>query len=376
MTSVHQLLSREYGGPVARSGFLYQDHVAVRFCVDMLAGSGPEAVWCELLDDITLIWSTPAGDEPEFVQVKAIRGDRMWSIAGVVHRKQGRAGTSIVEKSLANDRCDEATRFRIVSAADVSRELRPLTTALACPDRTAASPTFAELCRRLADDLPGVCSEKGNGVTYWAERTVWDVRGPLQPLAAMTSRSLQNYLHDTYALAAPDHIQAIYDLILKTVLDAALADARTSLDAKKVRIRDLSASVLSRVIDLRHPAPSTGGTRLRHELARIGIPDLELDGIMERFVRLSLQVRQAPYLDVADRERLDDWIDVRLRTLRLQRLSGEINCGDLEFHNRCVDELRRLDESLAVSSRPGLDYLVNRMYERVNRGLHKFRTQV
>ena len=43
--------------PVARAGFLYQDHVGARFCIEMLRNTKLAGVWCETLDDITLIWS-------------------------------------------------------------------------------------------------------------------------------------------------------------------------------------------------------------------------------------------------------------------------------------------------------------------------------
>ena len=42
-------------GPIARAGFLYQDHIAARFCIEMLIDTALEEVWCETLEDITLI---------------------------------------------------------------------------------------------------------------------------------------------------------------------------------------------------------------------------------------------------------------------------------------------------------------------------------
>ena len=71
MTSIHNLLPTEYGGPIARAGFQYQDDVAALFCIQMLNGSEAVAIWCELLDDITLIWIVSGTEEVEFVQVKS-----------------------------------------------------------------------------------------------------------------------------------------------------------------------------------------------------------------------------------------------------------------------------------------------------------------
>src|SRR4051812_28736710 len=46
----------EEGGPIARKGFAYQDHVAAGKCLDMLLTDGPSEVWCEAEDDIVLVW--------------------------------------------------------------------------------------------------------------------------------------------------------------------------------------------------------------------------------------------------------------------------------------------------------------------------------
>jgi len=372
MASVHELLSHEYGGPIARAGFQYQDDVAAHFCVEMLGGSGAEAVWCELLDDITLIWTTPTGDEPEFVQVKGGRGERMWSVAMICSREGGRAGSSIAEKSLSHDRCDEQCRFRLVTATDVAPELRPLTAHHASPDRTATNAEFAALCRSLAATLPDARSSKGNDLHYWAERAILDVRGERGAVRSQALEVLGKYLHAVYAISAPDQVEAVYELLLKRVFDAALADARRSLDSKKIRLRSLSESVLERVASLRSPSPATGGTRLRHELVGIGLPDHEIGEILERFYRETTRARRASYLEIGNLESLDDEIDRLLQRVRLQRLSGELSVTDLAFHNLCIDRLTELWSRQPQSGRPPHAYLVSRMYERVNRGLHQF----
>ncbi|WP_439370882.1 dsDNA nuclease domain-containing protein [Bradyrhizobium sp. DASA03120] len=55
LPSIFDLVPLEHGGPIARAGFLYQDHVAAKYCIEMLLDPALEQVWCETLDDITLI---------------------------------------------------------------------------------------------------------------------------------------------------------------------------------------------------------------------------------------------------------------------------------------------------------------------------------
>lgn len=54
--STHFLLSKK-AARRPRHGFLYQDHVAVSFCVEMLTDGQIDAVWCEVHDDITLLFT-------------------------------------------------------------------------------------------------------------------------------------------------------------------------------------------------------------------------------------------------------------------------------------------------------------------------------
>jgi hypothetical protein len=49
LPSIYELAPFEQGGPIARTGFLYQDHIAARFCIEMLRNPNLLEVWCESL---------------------------------------------------------------------------------------------------------------------------------------------------------------------------------------------------------------------------------------------------------------------------------------------------------------------------------------
>jgi hypothetical protein len=70
LPSSHDLSPLDQGGPVARAGFLYQDHVGAGFCIEMLRNTKLTGVWCETLDDITLIWDD--GGRPRRDRVKRL----------------------------------------------------------------------------------------------------------------------------------------------------------------------------------------------------------------------------------------------------------------------------------------------------------------
>ena len=141
--SIHNLPPLERGGVVARHGFDVQDHVAAGFILLMLEIPELLQVWCETHDDITLIWQGPLGEEIEFVQVKSNELDQLWSVAKLCEREKRdadpKAGTSIYERSLANDRCCEPCRFRLVTCRPVQSDLYALTLPYSSPDRTANS---------------------------------------------------------------------------------------------------------------------------------------------------------------------------------------------------------------------------------------------
>ena len=102
--SIHSLRPLESGGTISRGGFIYQDHVAVSFLLDMVADELLEEVWCETHDDITLLKRGYNGQEVEFVQVKNVVLDSLWSPARLCQREKTNAntdgyGSSLLEKS-------------------------------------------------------------------------------------------------------------------------------------------------------------------------------------------------------------------------------------------------------------------------------------
>lgn len=128
--SIDHAKPTEEGGPVARTGFNYQDEIAVGFLIDMLGSPSLLKIHCETHDDVVLVWnSDPSSDRTaEYVQVKASEQDKLWSVADLCQqKKRGKTGTSIFETSLGRDRHVETSRFRLVTLRPVVGALKPLT---------------------------------------------------------------------------------------------------------------------------------------------------------------------------------------------------------------------------------------------------------
>ena len=152
----------------------------------MLVEPSLKEVWCETLDDITLIWSDAGADRFEFVQAKSNEPDQLWSITLLCRRPPGKSKKSprdsIVQKSLAHDRGKEPCCFRIVTARDFKKELASFTLDTNAPGRktgvqlTKLAITF-EKSHRVT---PPPASPNGNGLAFWLERAVLEVAG-VQP---------------------------------------------------------------------------------------------------------------------------------------------------------------------------------------------------
>ena len=153
----------------------------------MLADEGLAEVWCESHDDLTLIWKpSGAAARVEFVQVKSNELDQLWTLPAICQRERvakvpktgnaaNGAGTSIVEKSFANDRCSEPACFRLVTTRPVKSELEFLTLAREDERRPRARAAIQAVCEDFESRLNQPRSPRGNAIDYWLLNTVWQV---------------------------------------------------------------------------------------------------------------------------------------------------------------------------------------------------------
>jgi hypothetical protein len=178
LPSVDSVKPVEEGGPIARSGFKYQDEIAVGFLIEMLESPSILKIHCETHDDVVIVRAVVGSTkrQAEFVQVKAGEPDKLWSAADLCARKSGKVGSSIFETSLARDKHTEESRFRIVTLRPVVEQLKLLTYPFSAQGRETGGPRFRSLEAELDNRLSGLKSPKGNGTSYWIANCFWDQR--------------------------------------------------------------------------------------------------------------------------------------------------------------------------------------------------------
>ena len=176
--SIDHAKPNEEGGPIARTGFNYQDEIAVGFLIEMLETPALLKVHCETHDDVVLIRQSEASPKRvvEYVQVKASGQDKLWSVVDLCKRKKAKAGTSIFEISLGRDKHDEASIFRLVTLRPVVRALEPLTHPFTARSCLSSSEGLKALCTEFDRRFPGITSPKGNGASFWVDNCLWDQR--------------------------------------------------------------------------------------------------------------------------------------------------------------------------------------------------------
>ena len=156
----------------------YQDEIAVSFLLDMMDDQSIIKVHCETHDDILIVRATDDADQncAEYVQVKATEPNQLWTVATLCQRNDGKAGTSILERSLAHDAHQEQARFRILTLRQVSTDLKILTNPVGSVGREPGCEGLKALKEEIDKKHPDLVSPKGNDCTFWLDCCYWDER--------------------------------------------------------------------------------------------------------------------------------------------------------------------------------------------------------
>lgn len=223
------------GGPAARQGFKYQDHVAVSFILKMMSDSNYVQVECETADDIVTVSHLGGEVVNEYIQVKTTEGDTKWNLKQSTRLDNGKPDTSLIQKSLKCDKRPGVARFRIVSKRDVGKPLRCFLTEIekrVTPDEATSRGI------KFAADFPRTISDQKRDFTYWADNFVWQVCGAMESMEAVNMRRLFE-LAEQYGVS-PNHSQCknIYAEFLEWADAAATADVLTEPNKKIIGRKD------------------------------------------------------------------------------------------------------------------------------------------
>lgn len=371
--SYHDLPPLERGGVEARKGFEFQDHVAAGMLIEMLANDELLEVWCETHDDITLIWDGASVQEFEFVQVKALTLDQLWSVAKLTERKRknksGVEGTSILERLLSNDRGAEPSQFRIVTTLPPNEELSFLQLRFDSPDRKSALADSADLVADLEKRTDNFTSENGNGIRHWLENTSWDVWQSEKSTANSNKLRLQRVALNRGFHLFPDQLDEVYAEFLALARKAAVADWGNTPDEKKITKAKLSSWFDTQLQARVHPAP-TAGTNLEKKLQRAGIAGGDITACLETRQHYLAERYSPKYLSLTDLQLVEGEVGARLHSLRAQLDAGDLDDDGRKFHAECLTALEQLRPTLPDTP---LSIMQGCMYNIADRCVHRFR---
>jgi len=233
------------GGPAARQGFKYQDHVAVSFIFKMLRDSTYVQVECETADDIVAVFQCSGQTVYEYIQVKTTEGNHKWNWKEVTDLEGKKAESSLLQKSLKCDVRPGIARFRIVTKRDVATILEGFKTELGkrvLPDATTER--GAALLKKFKKSR----SPQNRDFSYWAENFVWQVYGEVDALAAINVNKLAKLAEHYGNRPNYNQLKGIYDEFLELADKAATADVKTDA-ATKIIHRETTLALLRQRLD-------------------------------------------------------------------------------------------------------------------------------
>lgn len=233
------------GGPAARQGFKYQDHVAVSFIFKMLRDSSYLQVECETADDIVAVSQCSGEIVHEYIQVKTTEGDSKWNWQEVIALDGIKANSSLLHKSLKCDVRPGHARFRIVTKRDVAKILEGFKTEL---DKRVLPDTTTTRGKALVKAFKTFASPQKRDFAYWAKNCVWQVYGDVESLEAVNIKALSQLAEGLGNRPNFTQLQAIYDEFLEMADEAATANVKTAAAAKIIP-REPTLTHLKKLLD-------------------------------------------------------------------------------------------------------------------------------
>lgn len=372
--SVDDVKPSEEGGPIARSGFNYQDEIAVGFLIEMLETPSLLKVHCETHDDIVLVRALDGEvmRRAEFVQVKASEPDKLWSIADLCARKKSKIGTSIFEISLARDKHCEESRFRLVTLRPVVSDLEMLTFPCGASGREANGVRFKALKSKLDQRFPGLKSPKSNEAAYWIENCHWDVRHSEDAVRNDNLLRLMRISDKEGHLLLPEQAEVLLDDLRARAKAAGNAKWEPDRDKKIITREALREWWEQRMSQLIEGAATPSGGKLREKMTEAGLPT-ELVGLAVAMRRdYAAVARTSRYMEPEEGERLQSQVKSEVLSLRARFVAGQLDVDGPAFHALCLDRMDAINATRPAGDHDRSAFLKGCMYDIADRCLLRF----
>lgn len=313
--SIDDARPSEQGGPVARTGFNYQDEVAVSFLIDMLGDPTIVKLHLETHDDIVVVHGTEPIATAEYVQVKASELDKLWSISDLC-RREGDGGTSIFELSLNRDKHFEVSRFRLVTLRPVVDDLKILTYIRGTTGREPCGGRFLSLQDELLTRFPAIHSPKNNGVSYWLKHCYWDIRHSKELVELSNFIRLLRIGTAEGKVLLPEQIGQLLDELRSWAKKAGEAKWEPDRAAKIITNQVLRAWWERRTNEILNGAGSVSGLKLARKMRAAVLADDQIQMAIELRRDYSRVVRTSRYMDDDLAKRLQSRVKSELTSLR------------------------------------------------------------
>lgn len=351
----------ESGALAARSGFNFQDEVALVCCLDMCLDSDTLEIRCESLDDVALVRT----DHVEYLQVKNFNLGQLWSVAKLTERDGRAPGTSLLEKSLGRAVPGYPSLFTIATSVGVNRELKPLTNELGAELRNDAdvAALASRLAERLSDSARG---PDGTTVEDWVMRAYWiEVGSPdvvhlragdkLRRLAEKMRLDLTSQDADRVHSALLQHVRKAADSPVPSEKRFTRSDFRKLIEEETELTRaDLQSGYAARA-------------RLKMEEASIDVTAISNAVDQRRCYREELLTPR--YTDAGALRLVASDVQAHMSILRANRVGSSVDISGPEFHRACIE---KVVEIVAAYPDVPLNLALGSLYDLTNRCLHRF----
>jgi Cap4 dsDNA endonuclease len=371
--SVEDVAPAEEGGPIARTGFNYQDEIAVGFLLEMLEDPTVEKVHCETHDDIVVLRRSESTEMiAEFVQVKGSEEDKFMSVADICLRTKAKVGSSIYETSLARDKHCERSYFRMVTLRPVVKELRVLTYERNASNRKPDDPKLVELATLIEQKCPGAKSAKGQAAIYWVENCLWEER---QTQAVNRERNLLRVMKLSAKEGRPllpeqaDAVLGELRAKAKAAGDAKWSSGKENKIIERAALRQWWEKRLQELIE---GARAASGGKLADKMYRVPLPSQVVELAKELRRDYSSISRISRYSPPEDEDELRSKVKAKVQSLQSSLICGELSSDGAQFHNLCLKAMDQINGEQSVGAPDRSAFLKGCMYDIADRCLLRF----
>jgi Cap4 dsDNA endonuclease len=312
------------------------------------------------------------------VQVKGNEPEQLWSVSMLCQREQkakkaDRVGTSILERSLAYDRCREPCCFRIVTTRPVNAELRVLIHPLGSASRAALTSELAALADEVTKNVGEFRSANGRCCREWVASATWQEAHSPDGVRQANLIELMKLVKEWNSILFIDQLESVYDNLLFKVNQAALVRHEVNPLAKKLHRDTMTAWIKNEIARAEHPVSPGSGAVLKAKMKDAGIEDDLIANSVEMRLQYRIEALAPQYQELGNRRVVDRRVAGVLHLLLVKFDAGQTAANSVEFHALCLERLSELPNILPIFPKPSMEFLFGCMYNIADRCGHRFR---